>query len=128
VSLSPPRAYVRLYTDADGGSRLEDVALAGEARGVLESELRAVFSEAFPARSASFRYVVEEASSGHPHNTPRRQFIVMLQGACEVEASNGERRELGPGTVLLLEDVEGEGHVTRRIGDENRLTLVIPLD
>ncbi len=94
---------------------------------MTESELRAVFSSPFPADSASFRYVVREAATEHPHNTPRRQFIVMLSGACEVEASDGERRTLGPGSVLLLEDTDGIGHITRRVGDEDRLTLVIPL-
>lgn len=122
-----PRAYVRIYADSEGHSHLEDVALVGEARGVVESELRAVFSEPFAAESASFRYVVREADSEHPHNTPRRQFIVMLAGACEIEASDGDRRQLGPGEVLLLEDTDGRGHITRRVGDQDRLTLVIPL-
>lgn len=124
---SVPRAYVRLYADADGQSHLEDVPLAGEPRDVVESELRAVFSEPFAARSASFRYVVQEAASEHPHNTPRRQFIVMLTGVCEIESSDGDRRRLGPGEVLLLEDTEGDGHITRRVGDQDRLTLIIPL-
>lgn len=126
-SPSLPRAYVRIYADAEGHSHLEDVPLDGEATGVVESELRAVFSEPFPAQSASFRYVVQEADGEHPHNAPRRQFIVMLAGVCEIEASDGDRRRLGPGEVLLLEDTEGHGHITRRVGDQDRLTLVIPL-
>jgi quercetin dioxygenase-like cupin family protein len=123
-----PIVYTRLYADDQGHSRFEDVRLTGEVRGVAESELRALFSAPFPARQAMFRYVVEEASDEHPHNTPRRQFIVQLTGECEIEASDGERRRLVPGSVLLLEDTDGLGHVTRRVGDEDRLTLLIPLD
>lgn len=122
-----PIAYIRLYADADGRSRFEDVRLTGEPRGVSESELRAVFSEPFPAEHAAFRYVIAEASGEHPHNAPRRQFIVQLTGECEIEASDGDRRRMVPGSVLLVEDTEGLGHVTRRLGQEDRLTMVIPL-
>ena len=122
-----PVVYVRLYADEEGNSRIEDVRLAGETRGVDYSKLRATFSAPFPADHAMFRYVVEEASAEHPHNAPRRQFIVQLTGECEIEASDGERRRLGPGSVLLVEDTEGLGHITRRLGEENRLTLVVPL-
>ena len=31
------------------------------------------------------------------------------------------------GAVLLAEDMEGTGHSTRVIGDEDRFTLIIPL-
>jgi hypothetical protein len=122
-----PVAYIRLYADADGQSRFEDVRLTGEPQGVSESELRATFSDPFPAEHAMFRHVIEEASAEHRHNTPRRQFIVQLTGECEIEASDGDRRRMVPGTVLLLEDVDGLGHITRRLGEEHRLTMVIPL-
>jgi len=122
-----PVAYVRLYADEDGHSRFEDVRLGGEPRGVEESELRAAFSEPFEAQYAMFRHVVSEASADHPHNAPRRQFIIQLTGRCEIETSDGDRRRLGPGSVLLVEDVDGLGHITRRLGDEDRLTMIIPL-
>lgn len=122
-----PIAYFRLYADADGHSRFEDVRLTGEPRGVSESELRAAFSEPFPADHAMFRYVVAEASAEHPHNAPRRQFIIQLTGECEIETSTGDRRRMAPGSVLLVEDTDGLGHITRRLGEDNRLTMVIPL-
>lgn len=121
-------AYIRLYTDSDGHSRLEDVVLRGRTTGVVESDLRATFSEPLQADWVVFRHVVKEADDSHPHNAPRRQFIIMLKGECEVETSTGEVRRLGPGDVLLTEDMDGIGHMTRRIGQEDRLTLVIMLD
>jgi hypothetical protein len=126
--VNAPLAYIRVYTDEAGNSHFEDVRLTGEPSGVTESELRAVFSEPFPAQRAMFRHVVEEASAEHPHNTPRRQLIVQLTGECEIEASDGDRRRLVPGSVLLLEDTDGLGHITRRVGGEDRLTLLIPLE
>lgn len=124
----PPMAYIRLYADADGHSRFEDVTLTGETRGVVESDLLATFSAPFAAKEVMFRYVVREADGRRRHNAPCRQFIVQLTGECEIEASDGQRRRMVPGTVLLVEDTEGLGHVTRRIGDEERMTLIIPLD
>jgi hypothetical protein len=126
-SVEMPVAYVRLYTDADGHSRFQDVSPPGRTTGVVESDLRATFSEPMSADWLMFRHVVHEADDSQPHNAPRRQFIVMLKGECEVETSTGEKRRLGPGSVLLTEDTEGLGHVTRRIGDGDRLTLLIPL-
>jgi quercetin dioxygenase-like cupin family protein len=127
MAIRRPVAYIRLYADADGRSCFEDVRLPGEARGVVESDLMAVFSEPFRADAVMFRHVIKEADGTRPHNAPRRQFIVQLTGECEIEASNGETRRLVPGSVLLVEDVDGEGHITRRVGDDLRLTLIIPL-
>jgi hypothetical protein len=45
----------------------------------------------------------------------------------EVEASDGEKRRFGPGTILLAEDVTGKGHTSRSLGGEERLSLFIPL-
>lgn len=127
VAISQPLAYIRLYTDVDGRSRFEDVTLLGEPRGVVESELEAVFSVPFPADAVMFRHVVREADGSRPHNAPRRQFIIQLTGECEIEASDGEKRRLVPGSVLLVEDLDGDGHITRRVGDELRLTMIVPL-
>jgi hypothetical protein len=126
-SVEMPVAYVRLYTDADGHSRFQDVSPPGRTTGVVESDLRATFSEPMSADWLVFRHVVHEADDSQPHNAPRRQFIVMLKGECEVETSTGDKRRLGPGSVLLTEDTEGLGHITRRIGEGDRLTLLIPL-
>ena len=50
-----------------------------------------------------------------------------LSGEAEVEASDGEVRHIGPGTVMLAEDLSGKGHITRGIGTEDRISLFIPL-
>jgi hypothetical protein len=119
--------YIRLYTDDAGDSRFEDVVLAGEPQNVVESSLRALLSDPIPATQVYLRTVVQEASSTEPHNAPRRQFIVQLSGVSEVETSTGEVRRCGPGTIMLLEDTHGKGHVTRGVSDGERRTLVIVL-
>lgn len=76
----------------------------------------------------AFRDVVTEARTDVRHNAPRSKFIVVLRGRCVVETSLGDTRELGLGDALLAEDTTGYGHITRRVGNEQRLTLEILVD
>ncbi len=46
---------------------------------------------------------------------PQRQYIVLLDGAIEIETSDGERRIFRGGNILLVEDTSGRGHRTRNI-------------
>ena len=34
---------------------------------------------------------------------------------------------IGPGDVLIAEDVSGEGHYTREVGPEARISIFVPL-
>jgi len=53
--------------------------------------------------------------------------VVTLAGEAEVEASDGEVRRIGPGFILLADDLTGKGHITRGAGTADRLSLFIPL-
>jgi hypothetical protein len=44
-----------------------------------------------------------------------------------VEVAGGKKIQLGPGSIDFVEDVTGKGHITRTIGDEDRVTIQIPL-
>jgi hypothetical protein len=118
--------YTRIYTDEAGGSRFEDVTIAGEERTSPVSAGRSEYSEPIQARSVVLRRVVTPHPEA-PHRSPRRQFAVHLRGSAEVEVSSGEVRTFGPGDVVLLEDIDGAGHVTREIGDTERVTMFIEL-
>ena len=59
---------------------------------------------------------------------PQRQFIVLLDGAMEIEASDGERRTFRGGEVLLMEDTTGRGHRTRHLEAQERRSVFILLD
>ena len=61
------------------------------------------------------------------HTAPRRQYSISLTGSVELGLPDGTLKQYGPGAVLLAEDLEGTGHSTRVIGDEDRFTLIIPL-
>jgi hypothetical protein len=51
----------------------------------------------------------------NPHPTPRRQFGAVMNGVAETQTTDGEVRRFGPGSLVLLEDTQGRGHVTRVI-------------
>lgn len=65
---------------------------------------------------------------GDWHPTPRRQFIIILTGGLEVEVSDGEVRRFGPGSIALIEDTEGRGHVSRVLGKERGHSLALPIE
>ena len=108
--------YTRIYCDVDGESHFEDVyvevapvdfappASPLNLAAPLEAE-RAVLCE-FPA---------EWFGDWHP--APRRQFIFQMSGELEVQVSDGEIRRFSAGSLGLLEDTSGKGHLTRVVGN-----------
>ncbi len=61
------------------------------------------------------------------HPAPRRQYVIGLGGEYEVETSDGEVRTVGPGTVMLAEDVAGKGHIMRVPPDQEIFIAFVPL-
>ncbi len=113
--------YFRIYAGPDGESHFEDIDVPlHPAPG--GSDLSALY----PATGVIFRRSpADQYLDWHP--APRRQFVVTLSGEAEVEASDGEVRRIGPGTVMLAEDTTGRGHITRGVGTAERLSIFIPL-
>lgn len=113
--------YFRIYAGPDGESHFEDIEVEfrGQRNGSELSALHPVTGIIFRRSSA------DQFIDWHP--APRRQYVVTLSGQAEVEASDGEIRQIGPGTVMLAEDTTGRGHITRGRGTEERLSLFIPL-
>ncbi len=118
--------YVRVYTDAEGETHFEDVRLPREQRESPTGTVDAVTAP-IAVEGLVFRLVISEASDTEPHNAPRRLFIVQIDGRVEVEVSDGEKRVFGPGSVLLVEDTIGKGHITRSLSPGPRATLIAAL-
>ena len=107
---------VRIYTGADDQTHFQDLqpdTFATLASNVGEGPIRV---NQGPAKSFS-----------DFHNAPRRQYVVVMSGAMEIEISDGIKRHLVPGDVLVAEDLTGKGHITRGIGDDPRISLAVPL-
>ncbi len=119
--------YLRIWTGPDGESHLENVTL-DEAQDPAEPGVGPlVVSD--PLMVDRVHFVTVRASRQAPdwHNGPRRQLVTFLTGAVTIETSDGDRRELAPGATVLVEDLEGRGHITTHAPGDQRV-LVIPLD
>ena len=114
-------SVVRIYTGDDGESHFEDIEIA-----YADDEFGGAISQPVTATSVMFRKVPGDYTLGY-HNAPRRQYVVNLRGSVEIEVGSGEKRMLGPGDILLAEDVTGRGHISRAVAGEARDCLFIPL-
>ena len=112
--------YVRLFTGEDGLSHFEDVDVKLSGGGTSE------LSDAMAVTNLVFRRNRPDYDLDW-HPAPRRQFVVNLTGEVEIEASGGETRRFGPGSVMLAEDTTGKGHKSRAVGNAERLSLFVYL-
>lgn len=109
----------RLYTGPDGQTHAEEIDVKFGARGTEAFKLMA-------APGAEIRRAAQGRVADW-HTAPRRQYVITLSGHGEVELIDGTKIELGPGSIDLAEDLTGKGHITRVIGNEERVTLAIPV-
>jgi hypothetical protein len=108
--------YSRVYADDDGVTHFGDASMELSEVAYAPPAPPFLVSDAVPTR----QFLLCGAPAGWEggwHPAPARQFVVLLQGELEIEAGDGEVRQFGPGTMVLLEDTTGRGHATRVIGD-----------
>jgi hypothetical protein len=107
--------FTRLYCDSAGRSRLEDVEVTFSLAEFAPPAPPLDVATAVPASAHLFiRLSAGWFDPAHP--APARQFMVLLSGVVEVEAT-GETRRLSAGDVVLVEDTDGPGHATRVLED-----------
>ena len=111
---------VRIYTGDDGQSHFEDIDLEYVPSGNSSN------AEVQKPESMSFRVQQPGVDLGF-HPAPRRQYIVSMAGEVEVGLGNGEKRIFRAGNVMLADDTTGQGHTTRVVGNEPRVSIVIPV-
>lgn len=108
--------YTRIYCDADGESHFEDISV----------EMAPVdFAPPAPPLNLAAPMEAERlilchfprAWEGNWHPAPHRQFYFQLSGQLEGRVSDGEVRRFSSGSLVLLEDTSGKGHLTKVVGD-----------
>jgi hypothetical protein len=107
---------VRIYTGADHQTHFQDVDLAAFATLSAQVGTGPVRLNQGPAKSTM-----------EFQNAPRRQDGVLMSGQMEIEIGDGSKRVFDPGDVLVAEDLTGQGHITRGIGEQPRVSLAVPL-
>ncbi len=117
--------FARIYTGADGRSHLEEIDPPFQP--FVDTE--GAHGEGTPLEAAT-GITMRRNPPGYFldwHNAPRRQYTITISGEVEIGTGDGAVRRFGPGTVLLAEDLTGQGHTTRVVGNETRISLVVPL-
>lgn len=116
-----PVRVTRIYTGEDGQTHAEEIDWPlGPPRGATE------LSEAIPIESVQFRRTSPDYLLDF-HTAPRAQFVITLSGQSEIELGDGTTIFLSPGHILLAEDTTGQGHISRAVGSEDRISLFLPL-
>ncbi len=112
----------RIYTGDDGESHFEDVEVSLVDRGGIGA-----ISQLQDATGVVFRQTDGDYDFDF-HNAPRRQYVINLDAAVEIEVGDGTKRVLGPGEILLAEDTTGRGHKSRAVDGKPRRSIFVTLD
>lgn len=113
--------YTRIFADDTGDSHFESVHVPLIDNGIMGS-----ISLPFETKALIFR----ENKANYNwdfHNSPARQFIILLDGEIEITTSLGVVRRFRGGEILLVEDTSGAGHKTENIVQCMRKSLFITL-
>ena len=117
-----PITVTRIYTGDDNQTHAEEYSVALARRGQSATEM----SEPVAVSSLLFRRTSSDYFLDF-HNAPRRQYVITLAGESEVELGDGTKIRLYPGHILLAEDLEGQGHISRAVGSGDRISIFLPL-
>lgn len=111
----------RVYSDNNGDTHFEDIEIS-----LNESGNIGKLSNVLPAKGVIFREV-EPSYDWTFHTAPQKQYIILLDGAIEIETSLGAKRTFKAGEVLLVEDTTGKGHKTKNLQPAKRKSIFITL-
>ena len=118
-----PVTITRIYTGSDGETHPEEITgnlKSDPSRNGIE------FSDPINVTSLVFA----RTSPGwvrNWHQETYRQYLITLSGRGEFEISGGHKVSLVPGSIVLVEDSTGKGHISRTFGTEDRIALNIRL-
>ncbi len=112
----------RLYTGDDNESHFEDIEIALENAGDIGHLSKLVEATGLIFRKTDPDYDYDW------HNAPRRQYIIMLDGAVDVEIGDGTIRRFSTGDILLVEDTTGQGHKSKAVNNQPRTSVFVTLD
>jgi len=108
-------SFARLVSISDGGSRFETLAIPVTLQNFAPPAQPFGVSALSEATQCGF-LCLPAGWVGEMHPSPMKMWVFVLEGEMHFEASNGEARHIAPGSALLLEDTEGQGHFSRVLG------------
>ncbi len=119
-----------IYTDATGHSVLDEIELKMTGPGGAAVQDGVYFQRIQAAQQDVSYWNIGQALPGHfvdfkPMGAST--FIAVLSGQMHMTVSNGEERQLARGDMMLAQDSDGQGHMTRFLGQEACTYLMITM-
>jgi quercetin dioxygenase-like cupin family protein len=116
-----PIVATRIFTGSDGQTHAEEISLK-----LTPGDESTELTEMAKATGVQFRRQAPNYFEDW-HTAPRKQYVITLSGRGEIEIAGGKKIQLGPGDILLVEDLTGKGHISRGVGSGDRISIIIPL-
>jgi mannose-6-phosphate isomerase-like protein (cupin superfamily) len=118
--------YTVIYADETGESHFRDVDIKFVPVEFAPPAPPINLSSFHPATQYAF-CLFPAGWYGDWHPAPHKQIFFILSGESEAQVSDGEVRRFGPGSILLVEDTSGKGHVSRVVGSKDIVVAVVQL-
>jgi hypothetical protein len=120
-----------IYSDATGHSLLDEIDLKMTGPGGAQAQDGVYFQRINAARQDVTHWQIGHALPGHFVDfTPMgaSTLIAVFSGQMHMTVSNGEERQLARGDMMLAQDIAGQGHMTRFVGQDpcNYLLITMP--
>jgi len=122
--MRPPVEYVRVFVDDAGESHIDRAFLAVQSQSFAPPAPPLDVSAM--SRVLGWNLVRFPSNwTGGWHCTPYKQWMFLLSGQATVLASDGSQCDLRAGSICLLEDTQGKGHLTTIIGGDEVLMVAV---
>lgn len=112
-----PYTIQLLYTGSDGQAYTKDIEMSAGPNGVVDL---------LPVSAVEIHRTRPGFSVGW-HVEKRRQYLITISGRGEIDIAGGKKIILAPGSILLVENGTGKGHMTRVVGNKEWVGLWLPL-
>jgi hypothetical protein len=118
IRTGKPVTITRFFTGPDGLTHAEEIEVKFAPGGGVYNLLT--------NSSTQIRSTPPGRENGY-HTASRRQYVITLSGHAELVLSGGQTIQVGPGSIELAEDLTGKGHITRTVGTEDRIAIIVPV-
>jgi len=119
--------YATLFANSDGASCFDDKECELEVGFAAPPAEPLYAAKISPAIDAFWMGATPAWKGDMPHPAPRRMIFVTVQGEYQITATDGETRKFPVGSVLLIEDTTGVGHMTKNINASDTIVLAVGL-
>lgn len=104
---------LRIYATPDGESHFDEVELPTTKLSVHPDAVPFDVSASYRASYVRLTNIPAGMREVAWHTVPEPNLCVRLNGSVEYETSDGDVRHISAGTVVLVADTHGKGHLSR---------------